>query len=267
MRYFWVKISVIILAAAVLFTVSFKLVHDTSDNMSDGQTAYNLSSWLAKHDIIIDRDIIDTEDKYVYSTELSNAISDHSTAAAAMLGDGAASSGANTYNGERGTVMFSEDSFSFTPKENTFSQTVSKADKYNMGKRSEEIVSDMGFDLGGCVISTDENGGELKATIYKTIDSKPIFDDRLEVVISDKKLHSVSGAWYVESSVPKDKRRAKSASDALCEILQKLNGSGKITIKAMTLGYKMNHTENGTTVTEPFWRFELEDRDDIFIPA
>ena len=34
----------------------------------------------------------------------------------------------------------------------------------------------------------------------------------------------------------------------------------------MTLGYKMN-TENGSAVAEPFWRFELEEGDDIFIPA
>ena len=266
MRYFWIKISAMVLAAAVLFITSFKLVHDTSDNMSDSQTAYNLSSWLAKNDIIIDRDIIDTDDKYVYSAELTNAITDHSASAAAILGSEAAGSGANTYKGERGTVVFSDDSFSFTPNDGAFSQTSAKADKYNMGKRSEEIVSDMGFDLGGCVISADEKNGELTAQVYKTIDSKPVFNDRLNIVISNKKLRSVSGVWYIENGVPTEKRRAKSAADALCELLQKSGDLGKITVKAMTLGYKMN-AEDGSAVTEPFWRFELEEGDDIFIPA
>ena len=266
MRYFWIKISAMILAAAMLFITSFKLVHDTSDNMSDSQTAYNLSSWLAKNDIIIDRDIINTDDKYVYSAVLTNAITDHSTAAAAILGSEAAGSGANKYKGDRGTVVFSDDAFSFTPNDDAFSQTAAKADKYNMGKRSEEIIADMGFDLGGCVISAGESNGELTAQVYKTIDSKPVFNDRLDVVISNKRLRSVSGVWYMESGIPTEKRRAKSAADALCELLQKSGGSGKITIKAMTLGYKMN-TENGSAVTEPFWRFELEEGDDIFIPA
>lgn len=267
MRYFWVKIAAIAAAATVLFVICFKTVCDTSDNRTDSHTAYNLSSWLAKNNVIIDKDIIDTSDQYVYSIKLESTLANHRNAAEYMLGGNVSSAGANTYKGENGTVVFSEYSFLLTPEKNAFASEMSRVDKYNIGKRSEKIISDMGFELGGCVISTTENGDYLKATIYKTIASKPIFDDCIELEIWDKELHSVSGTWYVPSTSLKDKRRAKSAANALSELLQRLNGSGKITIKSMTLGYKMVNNENNFADVEAFWRFEIEGAEDEFIPA
>lgn len=267
MKYFYIKITAIALTVIALFTVCFKLAHNTTDDMTDTAYAYNLSSWLAKNNVTIDKDLIDTKNHKVVSLTLKDALENHEAAAASILGEAAENAGADTYKGKIGTVAFSGNSFTLTPDGEIFKSEIAKVDRYNMGKRAEAIAVSMGFDLDGSVILTYEDNDEYTAAIMKTANSLPIFNDCLTITVSGGKFQSAGGVWYIPDSPPTNERPAKSASDALAELLREVDGFGRVTVTAMTLGYKMEKNGDGKFEIYPFWKFELSDRDDVYIEA
>lgn len=264
MKYFAAKALSAAAAAAVLFLICFSFAVGTDSNTADSTTAYNLSSWLAKNDIIIDRDLIDTETQYVSAVTMRNAAADRAETADAILG-GASGTGADTYTGENGTLVFSRDSFALTPAEGLFEDIFSGIDRYNCGKRAENAAKELGFNLSGSVISSEDGGSVFTSVITKTIDSLPVFDDCITLVMSRDGLVSAEGVWYTPESKG-DARPAKSSSDALAELLNSVGGSGRITVRSMELGYVMEHTGNITEL-KPVWRFEFDGRDDFYIDA
>lgn len=267
MKNFYAKITVLFIAVIILSGVCYKLAKDTSANMSDSATAYNISSWLAKNNISINKDMIDTSTQKVVSAKLINTAKNHDEISKKMLGDDMTSSGANTYNGKNGTVTFTNDNFYIVPQENVFEKYIVKADKYSFGKSSEEIMKSMGFDLNGSMISVREDGKKLIADITKTIDSKPVFNDMITVFITNKASLEATGIWYIQDGGVTEKRNAKSAADALTELLKYTQGYDKITVRSMTLGYKAENFKNDTAQIKPYWRIELESGDTIYIEA
>ena len=264
MNHFGIKALVLACAAAVLFLVCFGIAKGTSLDNADSSTAYNLSAWLAKNNITIDRRLIDTDAQTVRAATLKSTVSDRKKTAETMLGS-AEDAGADTYTGENGTVVFAKDTFTMTAAKGAFGKSVSGIDRYNSGKKAEEIAKAMGFDLSGSVISTDEDGSIFTAYITKTIDAKPVFDDCITLTADKDGLISASGVWYVPEDGIGNERRAKPAADALAELLERLGGE-KTSVSSMTLGYRMKHSGNITEIV-PVWRFEIEDRDDIYIEA
>ena len=264
MKYFAAKALSAAAAAAVLFFICFSLAVGTDSNTADSTTAYNLSTWLAKNDIIIDRELIDTDMQYVAAATMQNAVADHVETADAVLG-GASGTGADTYTGENGTLAFSRDSFVLTPSEGLFASMFSGIDRYNCGRHAESAAEELGFNLNGSVISSEEGDSVFTSVITKTIDSLPVFDDCITLVMSRDGLVSAAGVWYTLESKG-DERPAKSSSDALAELLNSVGGAGRVTVRSMELGYLMEHTGNITEL-KPVWRFELDGRDDFYIDA
>ena len=267
MKHFYIKITAITVIVIALFTVCFRLTHDKSDNMANGASAYNLSSWLAKHNISIDKDMIDISSHEVVSAKFKNSLENHEAAANKILGADVSDKGADTYKGERGTVTFSNDVFTLSPEDGVFKTEASRADRYNIGKRAEEMAKEMGFDLDGSIIMTSDEDSCYTAKIMKTVNSLPVFNNCITITVENKSFVSASGIWYVQDSGAYKKRRAKSAADALAGLLKEVDGIGKVTVTSMTLGYKMEKDNEGIYVIHPFWKFELANRDDIYIPA
>ena len=267
MKYFYVKITVIAVAVIALFTVCFRLTHDKSDNLINGETAYNLSSWLAKNDVSIDKDLIDINSYEVVSVKFKNTLENHEAAAGMILGGNVSDKGADTYTGTRGTVTFSNDVFTLSPEEEAFKSEASKADRYNIGKRAEGMAKQMGFDLDGSMIMTSEEDNCYIVKIMKTVNSLPVFNNCITITVEDKSFTSASGVWYVTDGASYGKRAAKSAADALAGLLKAVDGMGRISVTSMTLGYKMEKNDEGIYEIKPFWRFELANREDMYIPA
>ena len=129
------------------------------------------------------------------------------------------------------------------------------------------MAKQMGFDLDGSIIITSYDGNSYTAKITKTVNSLPVFNNCITINIENKSFVSASGIWYVQDGGAYEKRKAKSAADALAGLLKEVDGIGKVTVTSMTLGYKMEKNNEGTYVIHPFWRFELSNRDDVYIPA
>lgn len=264
MKYFTAKSLAALCIAAVLFIICFNLAVGTTDNTAGSTTAYNLSSWLAKHGVTIDRELIDTDDVYAVDASMKNAYSDRASAAEAMLKN-ASSSGADTYTGENGAVSFSHDSFVLTPAHGLFEDIFSGLDRYNCGRRAEDAANELGFDLNGSVISSEETDGGFKAVITKTIDSAPVFNDCITLTMSRDGLISAEGVWFVPEELG-EKRRARPAADALGDLLNRVEGAGKITVRSMEFGYLMERNGRSARL-KPVWRFELDGRDDVYTDA
>lgn len=264
MKHFAAKSLAALGAAVILFIICFSLAVGTADNTAGSGTAYELSSWLAKNDITIDRSIIDTDTKYAAAVTMKSAVSDRASAAAGMLGT-CSGTAADTYTGARGVVVFSKDSFTLTPADGLFADEFSGLDRYNCGKRAESAAKELGFNISGSVISAEENNGSFSAVITKTVDSVPVFDDRITLSMTRGGLVSASGVWYVPESSG-GRRPAKSAADALGDLLNETAGSGRVTVRSMEFGYLLDH-EGNTTQLKPVWRFELDSRDDFYTDA
>lgn len=264
MKCFAAKALAAIAAAAILFLICFSFAVGTNDNNANNTTAYNLSSWLAKNDIIIDRELIETDTQYVVAATMQNAVANRAETAETILKE-ASATGADTYKGTNGTLVFSHDTFSLTPSEGLFSDIFSGIDRYNCGKRAESAAKELGFNLNGSVISSEDGGSVFTSVITKTIDSMPVFDDCITIVMDRNGLISAEGVWYTLESKG-DERPAKSSSDALAELLNAISGSGRVTVLSMELGYVMENTGNITEL-KPVWRFEFDMRDDFYIDA
>lgn len=265
MKHFSIKALCMAAAAAVLFILCFSLAKGTKENTADSTTAYNLSAWLAKHEISIDRELIDTDTQTVLSAAMRNAAADRQETAAAILGESVQGTAADTYTGKNGTVVFSKDAFTLTPNDGLFSDIASGIDRYNCGKKAERMAKSLGFDLSGSVISSKMEDGSFSSSITKTIDSKPVFNDAITLVIRKDGLVSASGVWYIPYGRGQS-RTAKSAADALAELLKQVQNSGRVMVQGMTLGYVMEQRGNGIGL-KPVWKFELDGRDDVYIDA
>lgn len=265
MKHFYIKSLILAVLIALVFGVCFRFVKGTESNMADSATAYNLSAWLSKNGVSIDKDIIDLSTKHVIYTTMYNTVSDRKASAERILGEGITSS-ADTYRGANGAVVFTDDTFKLTPADGLFDKIVSGVDKYNSAKKAERIVKELGFDIKGSIISGGVEDERFVANITKTINSMPVFDDSISVYMDKNKVISIEGIWYVPESGKVQKRKAKSAADALTELAHQIGGGEKNTITSMTLGYKLKHTDHITEL-EPVWRFEINNDDIIYIGA
>ncbi len=265
MKSFYIKSLIFAAVIGVLFGICFQFAKGTDSNTSDSTTAYNLSSWLSKNGVSVDKALIDLSTKYVVCPYMKNTITDRKTAAEKILGDNLTSS-ADTYRGSNGTVVFTNDSFKLTPEEGLFKKIVSGVDRYNTPKKAEKIVKALGFDLNGSIISSSTDINGFTAHITKTINSLPIFDDCITVVMDKDSIISVDGVWYIPEPGKHPKRKAKSAIDALTELAHQIGGSRKTSVTSMSLGYKLKHSDDVTEL-EPVWRFETDSRDVIYIGA
>ena len=265
MKHFYIKSLILAVLIGVLFGVCFRFAKGTEENVADTATAYNLSSWLLKNGVSIDKDIIDLSTKHVVYTTMNNTVSDRKASAENILGEGITSS-ADTYRGPNGTVVFANDTFKFTPTDGLFEKIVSGVDKYNSAKKAEQIIKELGFDIKGSIISGGVENEHFVAHITKTINSLPVFDDRISVCMDKNQVISVEGIWYVPQSGKAQKRKAKSAVDALTELAHQIGGGEKTTVTSMTLGYKLKHTGDMTEL-EPVWRFEINNDDIVYIGA
>lgn len=233
--------------------------------MSNSSTAYNLSAWLAKNDVSIDRELIDTNVNQVVSATLKSSTADKEKTAAAMLGS-EVSIAADTYTGTNGTVAFSKDSFTMTAAANLFKSETAGIDRYNAGKRAEQIAKQLGFDLSGSVISSESDNDVYTVTITKTIDGRSVFDDAIVMTLCENGLMSVNGVWYTVYGGRNESRNAKSCIDTLVEFLGAVRGGDKVTITAMSLGYNMKQSGNITEIS-PVWRIETDNGEVFYLDA
>ncbi|MDD6484317.1 MAG: hypothetical protein PUF72_07065 [Clostridiales bacterium] len=247
MKHFYIKALFIILLSAIALVICASAVF-TEKPALGSDSAYAAASWLSKHGVNIRKELIDTSIHDVYEAELVSIGADKDEAAKLLVGADMKKGAADTYTGERGTLVFSGTSFELVT-----SQDCGNIDRYNAAKTAEKFIKETGMEVSGSMISAVAVEEGYNASFIKTINSLPVFNDVMTVHMTGDKIVKVSGVWYFGKEEQGKKRTAKSAVDALAQYLRLVQNEKK-DIAAMELGYVLENTDKQTARIKPVWR-------------
>ena len=261
MKHFHIRALICLLVMLLGVGISIRLVF-LEDYGFNSESAYETASWLSKHGIKIDKELIDTAKHDVYEFSISTIAGDKDSMAQKLIGADMKKSAADTYTGEKGTLVFSKMNFELRADEgNEFS-----IDRYNAAKTAERFIKNMGIDISGSIITAIPTDEGYAASVTKTIGALPVFNNAMSVKMTEDEIVNVSGVWYNIKSGESKKRSAKSAVYALREYIRKSDGDEK-EISAMELGYLLEETDAETTRVKPVWRITDSDGVVLIIDA
>lgn len=263
MKNYFVKITILVLLLAAALGVCCRVVF-TQNHRFGSSTAYNLSSYLAEHGVIVDEDLIDTDTVYVFNANLRSVTADKSALSNNILGE-TPSVLAEAYTAKVGTVTFTGTMFSFKPSESYGENIIGNAGRYDAGKRVERLLESLDFNLSGSTFEVGENKNGYSVNITKTIERLPVFDNSMVVEIDKDGAKLIEGRWYCDYGKIRDKREMRSVADALFELLHTKKGDEKIRIEKITPGYLLTDTASEESDLKAVWQFTKSDGGVIYI--
>ena len=224
---------------------------------------------LNEKNIYIDKELLYknnfiNEMRYVY---VSNAIKNHESFAAEVLGEENIIAEENCFKTDRAYVCFEGDSFEIR----TYNLPIAEyqVNKNNAQKYAKEYLESIGLEIKEyeVTVSNTENGYNVVFSEY--IDDYEIFGTKVNVEMQNDGIYSVFGSWYNVKS-KSDKSNIKDISGILIEYMNiKMNKGLSDSITDIQLGYytfESNDFHESLLLT-PVWKITNGKNENEYIDA
>ncbi len=265
MKNYFFKILSLLGVLVVLLVFCCTLVF-THNSQYEKESVYKIVSYLGERGIGVDESLIDIKTKYVVDMDLESVTVDKTATSKNILGE-EPSVLADTYTSDAGTVAFKGNDFSFKSAKKTDLNITEKTSLYDVGKKSQKLLKNSGFNVDKCNISVLRTDNGYRVDITKTADKMKIFNNCISVEIIDGKFNQLWGRCYYPESKTRDKREAKPLIDALILMSHDNINNKKIHIRGIELGYLLTDTSKEKTTIRPVWQIQTDTEGVIYIDA
>lgn len=223
---------------------------------------------LKQRNISIDPSLIPNtvESRRLFSVE--NSVSDYETFAKLVFGEEVSISG-DEYSCSKGSIRYSGDYFSihFSEGVATSSELKAPAEKVRAYLKTLGINADKAD-----VKITNNSSGIFKVLLIKQIESRPLFDCKIEAILDGTKIMSISGSWYKKSE---DSMVQTAELETVPGLLVRFSAAhpeaAGTQITALKYGYVINDVEDGLyhkqSTVIPVLAVKLSNNESYYIDA
>lgn len=259
---FFICTNLFLLATILISTSKTSIVTDD---------IINLTTVILKNNRIeIDPAIIPRKTQAVAMIEAKNFIDSYDTFSKKTAGEDAKMLQTNVYEGENGTITFSGDKFDFIPKSPLYTDLTQRLTASNAQQVALTILKKYGFEDNNLIFDTAEQNSEYTVTVTKQKDNLHYFNSELKVKLSMAGVKEISGSWFFEKNILRDKFVLKNVTGVLIDYISVANRpttDEKIT--SIELGYSIleegiHHKE---ILLTPCWKITIDNGAEYVLSA
>jgi regulatory protein YycI of two-component signal transduction system YycFG len=212
---------------------------------------------LNKAQITIDENIVPHKNPKMSYAEAYNIIDDDESFAKSVIGEDAEYDG-EKYISAAGSVEINGDEFLINYTDKEYFAQYSDNDK-----RIKAILKKIGFDdIGKYEIKSNISDGKNIISIISKLESKYLFDSKIELVMIDNYVESIRGVCFIQdTSVLSEVIETKSVTGVLIDFMNQYKANAPIEITGLNIGYYKGESEvyHKSVVLIPVWCIETSD--------
>ncbi|MBE7044350.1 MAG: hypothetical protein E7397_02380 [Ruminococcaceae bacterium] len=221
---------------------------------------------LTNNRIEIDEELIPRKTTLIPSVTMQNVITEYPVFAKTVLGDDAVMTETGKYKGSAGAITFRGDFFELIA-DAPLSASVTKSQ--DAEAEAKKLLSGFGFDFSQAEISVS---GEYDFTVNfsQKANHLPVFRSELEVVFEPDGIKRISGCWFQNEKIEREKPEIKSVASVLLDFVTLSNRPAtpdKIIGLEFGYGIPTDAIYHNSITLYPAWSILLDTQEEYIMNA